>query len=137
MSKIKKIFPILFFFAVFLFGITMLMSRAFFRFSGNQLFLCISLITIGFIGGFTMLCITIAASASKNYKKLTKSIKETSETNNKNEQTQPSLQETIKNFISNPFQINNKSKKIACPYCKCKYDLDKERCPNCGAPPNF
>ena len=84
-----------------------------------------------------MLFLTVVSSASKNYKKLTKSTKEESEINNKEEQTQPSLQDTIKKFISNPFQTNNKPKKIICPYCKCKYDSDKERCPNCGAPPNF
>lgn len=46
------------------------------------------------------------------------------------------FEERIKEAFKPAEPIENKTERITCHYCKCKYDSDKHsKCPNCGAPP--
>ena len=103
----------------------------------SEKFLSISLIIVGGVGFLATFFIVKFSKPIQDFtknteddftdvsKKISEQIKEFTENNS----------ETSKNNQINAEE--QKHKKIKCSYCKCKFDSSLNRCPNCGAPPDF
>lgn len=97
-------------------------------FFADNSFMFITLIIVGVIGFITCLFVFFLNPLSKT-DFFSKNITNLFEKVN-------NIKNTIeKNISSN--ENDEKPQKICCDYCKSKYSSSLDRCPNCGAPPNY
>ena len=124
MQNIKKLLPLIFFVSIFVVGF-------YFVLTVGLTFLALSLLLVGGIGMLSLFFINISTKKfvdsddNQKLKNLSSTIKQQIENLPENNENKLEEFEPIKH------------KKIKCTYCKCKFDDNLSRCPNCGAPPDF
>ncbi len=138
---------------LFSFLIIIIVSVILMMFNLN-IYLSAILILIGVIGGIAMLFVMVSLNkkTDKNctlqeiYDKVEENIVSDIENNNTNYEEKDfekffkdispnfKLDSSIKNQNEEEKENLEKEDKKLCPYCKCKYDNDLDKCPNCGAP---